>query len=391
MTSTRIPALLDDFAIPPGETLREILEQIDMSQADLARRTGLTPKHVNQVVQGLAAISADVALRLERVTGVSARTWLRLEADYRGTLTRNQQRQALAPEIVWAKSMPVAALVKLGRIADMPSDWISRVEQLLGFFGVATVDAYQSLLAQQRVSFKQSIAHQVDESAVAAWLRIGELEAQKIHHKPFSGKRFEQVISSARVLSTQSPRDALPQLVSLCASAGVALVFVPEIAGARAYGATRWLANRRPLIQLSTRGKTIDALWLSFAHEAAHVLMHEKRTTFVDSRLDEEQGELAPEEVQADDFAFRIFIPADEFERAANLTDTAAVVSMADELGIDPGILVARLHRTGAWRRQEGVSLRRKLRDSDIPGQDSHVLPPVNPDRLTWSLPGIDR
>lgn len=33
-----------DYAVPPGETLRELLEEQGLSQRDLARRAGLSPK-----------------------------------------------------------------------------------------------------------------------------------------------------------------------------------------------------------------------------------------------------------------------------------------------------------------------------------------------------------
>ena len=77
-----------DYAVPPGETLRDRLDELEMSQVELARRTGLTTKHVNQVVQGVASLSADVAQRLEFVTGVPTPVWLRLEADYRSARSR---------------------------------------------------------------------------------------------------------------------------------------------------------------------------------------------------------------------------------------------------------------------------------------------------------------
>lgn len=45
--------------------IRAALEAADVSQAMLAVATGLTTKHVNQVCQGNAPLSVDVALRIE--------------------------------------------------------------------------------------------------------------------------------------------------------------------------------------------------------------------------------------------------------------------------------------------------------------------------------------
>lgn len=72
----------------PGETLRARLKQLRMSQAELCRRTGLSTKHVNQVVKGAIGVSADIALRLERETGIPAAAWNRLDAAWRDRLAR---------------------------------------------------------------------------------------------------------------------------------------------------------------------------------------------------------------------------------------------------------------------------------------------------------------
>jgi HTH-type transcriptional regulator/antitoxin HigA len=58
-----------DYAVPPGETLRDTLEALDMTQADLARRTGLSTKHINQLVQAAVALTPDTAMALDQVTG----------------------------------------------------------------------------------------------------------------------------------------------------------------------------------------------------------------------------------------------------------------------------------------------------------------------------------
>jgi len=72
----------------PGETLRARLKQLRMSQVELARRSGLSTKHVNQVVKGAIGVSADVALLLERETGIPAAAWNRLDAAWRDRQAR---------------------------------------------------------------------------------------------------------------------------------------------------------------------------------------------------------------------------------------------------------------------------------------------------------------
>jgi len=48
-----------------GQKLQQLLDENEISQALLAYRTGLTTKHINQLVKGKAALSVEVALLIE--------------------------------------------------------------------------------------------------------------------------------------------------------------------------------------------------------------------------------------------------------------------------------------------------------------------------------------
>lgn len=74
----------------PGVSMTARLKQIGMSQADLARSSGYSPKHVSQIATGTAGLSTDFALVLERELGVPAAVWTGLEAAYREFLARGK-------------------------------------------------------------------------------------------------------------------------------------------------------------------------------------------------------------------------------------------------------------------------------------------------------------
>jgi addiction module HigA family antidote len=101
-----------DYAVPPGETLRELLEEKDMTQRELAERVGLSAKHVNQLIHGLVRLTPDVAESLERVVGTPARIWNRLEADYQSTRARLRGARDLEQHVGWLKELPISELVK---------------------------------------------------------------------------------------------------------------------------------------------------------------------------------------------------------------------------------------------------------------------------------------
>ncbi|MGB8931381.1 MAG: hypothetical protein WCC48_09080 [Anaeromyxobacteraceae bacterium] len=111
------------------------------------------------------------------------------------------------------------------------------------------------------MAFRRSKAFRCDVGATAAWLRLGELQAQEIKTEPYGAERFRQVLEDAVALTRRPFREVARQLVDRCASAGVALVFVREVDGCRAAGVTRWLSPTKALAQLSDRYKTEDHLW----------------------------------------------------------------------------------------------------------------------------------
>ncbi len=55
---------------------QEFLEPMGITQADLAARSGLPRKHVNELCRDRRGVTADTALILARVFGNSAEFWL---------------------------------------------------------------------------------------------------------------------------------------------------------------------------------------------------------------------------------------------------------------------------------------------------------------------------
>ena len=76
------------IAVPPGETIREKLEQRGMQQKELAARMGMSEKHVSNLINGKVGLTQATALKLERVLGIPARFWNGLEASFREDVLR---------------------------------------------------------------------------------------------------------------------------------------------------------------------------------------------------------------------------------------------------------------------------------------------------------------
>ena len=68
--------------VHPGEYLREIIVELGLSQARLARAIGVSPMRISHVVNGSRPVTAELALLLGRAFGQTPQYWLNLQADF---------------------------------------------------------------------------------------------------------------------------------------------------------------------------------------------------------------------------------------------------------------------------------------------------------------------
>jgi len=344
---------------PPGEILQEALEERGISNAELARRTGLSEKHVSQLVNSHVSLSMDVALKLERVLGIPANFWLALESNFRSEQKREEQRQRLKDFAEWMRQFPIAAMRKAGYFGDavVGQDVVSRVEALLQFFGVTTPDAWEREWSHATGRFRKSSSFDPDRCALTAWLRRGELEAHRIRCAPFDEARFNDALAEARGLTTTPPEVFGPRLSHLCANAGVALILVPSLPKLAISGVARWIGPQKAVICLSLRHRSDDQLWFSFFHEACHVLEHRTGTIYIDAAGDPDGN---PDEQRANQFARDVLIPPDDFRRLSSKgkPSLAEIQAFAGEIGVAPGIVVGRLQFEGLLPHNHGNRLK---------------------------------
>ncbi|MDE0320735.1 MAG: ImmA/IrrE family metallo-endopeptidase [Acidimicrobiaceae bacterium] len=341
-----------DIVYAPGETLIEWLDEHGMTQTDLAARMGLSAKHVNQIAKGAAPVTTETALGLEQVTRVPAAFWNNLELNYRAHLTRCAELERLAQDVDWLDELPVAQLVKRGWITKGTTG-AERVREVCSFFGVASVAVWRDIWEQPVAAYRASRAFSKDPGAVAAWLRIGEIEGSKLECEGFSKSGLRALLPELRSLTNEAdPAVWVPAVRERCRHVGVAFVVEPEIRGSRLNGATRWLGPNKALVQISTRHKRHDIAWFTLFHEIGHLLLHSKKETFIN-----DGDSIGAVEQEADAFASRVLIPPEQEPELGHLNSAADATRFAHLIGIGPGIVVGRLQHMGWWKHSEGKDL----------------------------------
>lgn len=228
-----------DYAYPPGDTLIEVLNTIGMTQADLAKRTGRPRKTINNIIQGKNAITAETALQLELALGIPASFWHNLESQYQEAMIRIDAESEWAEQSNWLSALPVAEMCQWNWV-DCYQNTAQQVRALLTYFGVASVAQWRIMSERiTTVPFRQSTARTVNLGAVAAWLRKGELDALDIDCQPYDISHFRTILGEIRTLTATAPDQIWQKVVSLCATAGVAVVLVPALTNTGVCGATQ--------------------------------------------------------------------------------------------------------------------------------------------------------
>jgi addiction module HigA family antidote len=80
----------------PGEYLREILEELDLSQAEFAKNIGVSPMRISHIVRETRPVTADLALRFGKAFGQSAQFWINLQSAYDLKLAERKFKSSLA-------------------------------------------------------------------------------------------------------------------------------------------------------------------------------------------------------------------------------------------------------------------------------------------------------
>ena len=85
--------------VHPGMYLKELLEELKISQYRLARELGVPAMRINHVVKGKRPLTAELALRLGRYFGQNPRYWMNLQSRYDLDVAEDSLSEQVAREV----------------------------------------------------------------------------------------------------------------------------------------------------------------------------------------------------------------------------------------------------------------------------------------------------
>ena len=163
--STKTYELTPDYCVHPGEILEEIIDARGISKGDLAKRTGLTPKTISQIINGKAPVTSETALALEHALGISAETWSNLDSQYRLFQARKEDEKQLEKLSEWAGKFPLSELRKRNALSETRNKKVLS-EELLSFFGLHSIKSWEELYLKPAVNFRRTENQQIGRAHV---------------------------------------------------------------------------------------------------------------------------------------------------------------------------------------------------------------------------------
>lgn len=72
----------DLIAFHPGSYVEDIVDELNITQAEFADKLGVSAKTISKIINGEDRISNDIANKLAKLTGISVKTWMNLQEAY---------------------------------------------------------------------------------------------------------------------------------------------------------------------------------------------------------------------------------------------------------------------------------------------------------------------
>lgn len=337
--------LIPAEVFPPGEFIRDELEERGWTQADLAEILGRPVQLVNEILAAKKGITPETARELGAAFDLSAEWFLRLENAYRLSLAKKEMTPVSRRARLYAK-IPIRELIKRGWITGS-SDIAVLERQVCEFLGISSLDEESDCAFAAR---KSDGYDGVSAGQIAWFCRCKHLAGKRL-------ARGRYIDSALRDALPRLPRDfveesKLAELPERLSRLGVVLILLEHLPRTKIDGVAFWLAGR-PIVALSVRYDRVDAFWFTLLHELAHILLHRDQTEIDVDLVGPDRADNAGkpvEEREADRHACEWLVPAAELNRFIAETKPYyshdRIVRFAERLGVHPGIVVGQLqHR----------------------------------------------
>ncbi|MGD1817497.1 MAG: helix-turn-helix domain-containing protein [Pleomorphochaeta sp.] len=326
------------FLIPTGHIIKDYLEENNITQKELANRTGMSEKHISNVLRGKKPLTNDFALKIEKVIpSIKADYWMNYESKYQLDLLRQKEKYSL-------ENQDLIKLSKRFRFKEIFKDLNLSVKEqaieMLKLLKISSFDLFDKNYGNLCVDFMEDGG---DKEAIAIWLNLceNEIEIQNDDILDIMYKK-ENLINNIYkfkllLLNDVNNERSLVSCRKLFNNLGIYFVVYEANTNCKVRGCLTSY-NNHPAIYISRRGKKPSYIWFAIFHEISHLILHySKNETNIISDID-----ITIKESDANIYSRNLLIKENEYLNfiKRNKFDKESIINFAGKNDIPPSFVV---------------------------------------------------
>ncbi|MFW5891080.1 MAG: HigA family addiction module antitoxin [bacterium] len=324
--------------IPPGEHIKEELEEREWTQKEFAEILGVTPKTISNIIKGKQGITPEMANLIGKAFGTSAEVWMNLETNYRIRLTTDEEKEkAVEAKSILFDNLPINELKKKDWL-KAGADIIDSIKNILGINNI-TESYFESKLG---VNFRKSDKKEQITNHAKIWVEMSKRIAEGFHKNitNYDKSKLIQVIKNLHKFSNKG--NGIAEFIELLNENGVIFFVLSHLSKTYIDGAS-FLSDNNPVIVYTKRYDRIDNFWFVIAHELGHVIKHiNNQNDYFWDDLKDNNGDYTGIEKEADEIALDLLKKHEitVFFEDYNKIYEDDIIDCSKKIDIHPGIVV---------------------------------------------------
>lgn len=341
----KMNGLSRELIIHPGETLKDILVDRGMTQAELAKRTGVSGKHISNVVNGLSPITANFAKKLEYVFDVEAEFWTNLQTIYDNELQDYEEKIGIQEEefSIIKTLKDVIKYLEENNLIKKGLDKVYKVIEIRKFLNVSNLTAIPSLTVSG--AFRGSENCSYDPYVLFAWQKICEVKTNLINvEDELNIEKLESAIPYIKSLMFLEPNKMHEELIKIFSECGIAFEIIKHFKGAPVQGYITKNSNETLSLCMTIRNSYADIFWFSLFHEISHILNGDVSISkrFIDFDFTKDDTE-----IKADNMAGNFLIQDESYNEFVENNDfsLSTIQEFSRKNKVAPFVTIGRLQK----------------------------------------------
>jgi len=214
----------DKIAFHPGYYIKEIVDEMGLTQADFARKLDTTPKNLSVLINGEQSLSIDIATKLSRMLGTSVNYWLNLQQSYDAMKAEIISNELLQEETMVFKVIDYDFYVECYHLPKEKRE-LEQIKHIREYLKIASLNVLKEKDLSANFRTWSEIMTEADVINSNAFVQIAMNEAIKTELPKYNKKKFIETIKYIEEEEVELQSEG----IELLKTSGVNLIMLPCI------------------------------------------------------------------------------------------------------------------------------------------------------------------